>query len=218
MIDRTSWSDRLSQSPLGPHRRLAGPPLLDLGLGDDQGLVGRDQGDRVLVLKSDDPGQNPAIFGPHDRGLIILADQGRRVVDVAQEVIQIGPVRPGQLGADVPADSEQVMALAASFGEDRSAEHRVGRLGRLGGPFRFGLGDQADPVAGRLAGHPPDMGDPGVDRVVLEVAHLADQVGAQIARRDPLPTPRRRAAPGPRPGRAARVFRASRRSAFESLA
>src|SRR5262249_41065113 len=47
---------------LGHHRLLALPALGDLALGQGDGLVGRHERDRVLVLGPDDPRQHPAVL------------------------------------------------------------------------------------------------------------------------------------------------------------
>ena len=69
----------------------------------------------------------PSVGGDHV-GLIVLADQGARVEDVGEQVVEVGAVRAGQVGPDLAADAEEGVALLADLGEDGAAERGVGRL------------------------------------------------------------------------------------------
>ena len=101
---------------------------LDLVFGEDDRLVGGDQGDRVLVFGADDSGEHAAVGGGDHVGLVVLADQGARVEDVGEQVVEVCPVRAGQVGPDLAADAEERVALLANLGEDGTPERAVGGL------------------------------------------------------------------------------------------
>ncbi len=55
-------------------------------------------------------------------GQIVLADQGTRVEDVREQVIEVRPVRARQVRPDLAADAKEGVALLADLGEDRPAQ------------------------------------------------------------------------------------------------
>ena len=67
--------------------------------------------------------------GGDDRGLILLGDHGAGVEDVRQQVVEVGAVGAGEVGADLAADAEEGVALLAGLGEDGPAERQVGPAG-----------------------------------------------------------------------------------------
>ena len=86
----------------------------------------------------------PSVGGDHVRQ-IVLADQGAGVEDVREQVVEVGPVRAGQVGADLAADAEEGVALLADLGEDRPPERAVGGLGGLRREHRLVPGRSAGP-------------------------------------------------------------------------
>ncbi len=173
----------------------------------------------VLVFGADDAGEHAAVGGGDHVGLIVLADQGARVEDVREQVVEVGPVRAGQVGPDLAADAEEGVALLADLGVDGAAERRVGRLARacaVSIVLVWAIARARSPDVSRTV--PQTRASWAVELGVLEVANLAHQVGRQVCRAARLPAStaasrarpsvlRRRACSGRRGARLGRAMR-----------
>ena len=101
---------------LGHHGDGRGLDVLDVLAGQDDPLVGRLDGQRLVVLLADDAGDEAAVGG-RDVGEGVFAGDGRAgVEDVLEDVVAVGPVRARQVGADVAAAVEEAVALAGTSG------------------------------------------------------------------------------------------------------
>ena len=105
--------------------------FVDVGLGDDDQLVLRLQRNGGGGFFLEDAGDDAAVGGADDGGLIFLGHDGAGVEDVGEEVVEVGPLGAGDVGADFAAGAEEGVALLAGFGEDRAAEFE-GRCSGLG--------------------------------------------------------------------------------------
>ena len=81
----------------------------------------------VAVCSRMMPGDQPAVGGRHARQRVVAAHGGARVEDVFEDVVGIGAVRAGQLGADVAAGVEEPVARQAGAVEDGPAARWVRR-------------------------------------------------------------------------------------------
>ena len=78
--------------------------------------------DRVFILGANDAGQHAAVGRGDHVGQIVLADQGTRVENVGEQVIEVRTVRARQVRADLAADAEERVALLANLGENGPAQ------------------------------------------------------------------------------------------------
>jgi hypothetical protein len=111
--------------------------LVDVGLGKDDRLVLRHQRQRIGRLLLLDAGDDAAIERADDQRLILLGHHGAGVDDVRQQVIEVGPVAAGDVGADLAAGAEQRVALLAGLGEHGPAKFEGGAS--LGAGSRSGI-------------------------------------------------------------------------------
>ena len=65
-----------------------------------------DETELVIVVTPHNPGEDATVGGGDDSGLIVLADQGARIEDVRQHVVEIRTVRPGQFRSNLAAGAK----------------------------------------------------------------------------------------------------------------
>ncbi len=80
---------------VGHHGKVAELAFLDLVLGNGEDLVGGGKGDGVIIFALDDAGEDAAVGGGDEVGLVVLADQRGGVEHVGEDVVEIGPVGAG---------------------------------------------------------------------------------------------------------------------------
>src|SRR5262249_28575053 len=132
----------------------------------------------------DDAGDDPAVFEVELGGRVVLRDDGRRVEDVFQQVREVGPVRPGDVRADLAAEAVKRVAVLTGLGENRPAEGQVLRALIGGRQLPCPLGDQSLTISRRVADGAPDRGDLRVDVFTAEVSELADRLRRDVRRGD----------------------------------
>ena len=138
-------------------------------------------------LLADDSGDQSAVGGRQIRERVVAAHGGARVQDVFEDVVGIGTVRAGQLGADVAAGVVEPVARKAGSVENGPASRRVGRLVSIGSEHRLVLGHQGGfCLRGRLD-LAPDGFESLVDPPIGEGLQLAGDGDAHVAAGD-LPT------------------------------
>src|SRR5262249_44757781 len=149
----------------------------DIGNGDGKCLPLGDHRQHAIGLALDDADDTPLVGGDDPRRRVLLGDDGTRVEDVLQQVVDAAAVGPGDLGADLAADAVERVAVQARFREYGSAEvHVRGRL-RHRGELPLPLGDERLALGRCLPYSAPQVGDLLVERGVLEAAELTDDLG-----------------------------------------
>ncbi len=127
----------------------------------------------------DDTAHDATVLHGEEVQLVVFADDGVGIEDVFEEVVQVGAIGAGDVGADVLAFAEEFVALAAggrveklalgeiAFGEGGGGEEGAVFLGAFG-EVGFGGVDIA-----------PGGFDEGVDVRVVEGGELADEEGRE---------------------------------------
>src|SRR5262249_43568481 len=162
------------------HRQIARLDRVDLAARDDDRLGRRYRCPRFLVLLLDDAGDDAPLFRLDDAGGILLRHDRRRINDVRQQIVEVGAIGTGQLGADLAAAVEQRVTLLARLGEDRPSQRQVVRRRGPRLDELLQVRNEAGLVLRCLADGAPDGANLLVDVVVLQVAQLPDKVGGQV--------------------------------------
>ena len=115
---------------------------------------------------------------------VVPAHGGARVEDVFEDVVGIGAVRAGQLGADVAAGIKELVARQAGAVEDGPATRRVRRRVLGGREHRLVLAHQGGLGFRRRLDLAPDGFEPRANPRIGEGQQLAGDRDAHIAARD----------------------------------
>ena len=123
----TSRSVSASNRPGRHHRDRGRFARLDVGLVDDRG-VPADHAQRELPVGFGDDvaGERAAVARRDDHHPVGVRDLAVRIEDVEEQVVQVGPVRAGDVGTDRAALAVHLVAGAAGPLEDATAVADVG--------------------------------------------------------------------------------------------
>ena len=119
------------------------------------------------------PGDEAAVGGGDVGQGVFACDGGAGVEDVFEDVVGIGPVRAGQLGADVAAGVEEAVALEAGPVEHEPAPGRVGGGMLVGGQHLLVLRQQRRLLVRGRPDRAPDGFEPLADLWVAQGQELA---------------------------------------------
>ena len=174
------------------HQRLVAEfHLLDVVLGQLDHIVGSLERVHAAALPLENAGDHLTVRRADDVRGIFLGHDGTRVDDVGEQIVEIGPLRPGDVRPDLGPRAEQRVALLASLGEHRPPELQVRLHGGRRHQQALEPGDLLSPLGRGFAHDPPHFCNPLVEPFVAEIAKLGDQVSREIAGGDLLLVNRR---------------------------
>ena len=133
-----------------------------------------------------DAGKDATVFQLERCGAVGVRNLGVRIENVVQEVVEVGAIRAGEVGADLAARAEERVARGASAVEDRAATGGVGFGEGFVFDERFVFLPRGDFVGGAFAGDAPEFFELRVEGWIVEAANLAGDGGGKIARGDAL--------------------------------
>ena len=93
--------------PLRHQRQLGEFSFFDVGLSDDDRVVDRAECHCAVGLLLNETLDDSAVVQREDRHAIVLADNGRWIEDVLQDVIEVRAIGAGDVGADLASFAEQ---------------------------------------------------------------------------------------------------------------
>ena len=137
----------------------------------------------LIVFRADEPAEHAPVLEREGAEFVIGGDDGARVHDVFQQVIEVRASAAGEVRAEVRtglAEVEERVAGGAGLGEKRAAFCNVGLCQNVGSQRGFQRGDAAFFVVGRGADFAPDFREEGGNCGVAERGDLAGVVGGEV--------------------------------------
>lgn len=147
-------------------------------------LVDALEGEGGGVLGAEESREGAAAICFDDFHAIVAGDGGGGINDVLEEVVEVGALGAGKLGAEVATFAEELVAGGAGGLKENAAGACVGGLEVRGSELVAVLGDEFLLVIGGGADFVPQGGDAGREFFVTEGTQLADGEGGEVGAGD----------------------------------